>query len=193
MVRCWFFESNKVLSGKKKSLLCDSSYNVFHLEALVLTRESFVHLIIFQDLVSLMSALREEGFVRVCSLDLHIFCAVPPTEDHQDEWRRLWMITSKLLKIFRTEVYDKIKNEQERTATVSIAGDCLTQLHSLDVPRGEGEYQQWLARFDPTASCFPDELFDELSLFVNDDSVLQFHRVRRLRELQTPVERKPAA
>ena len=64
--------------------------------------------------------------------------------------------------------------------------DCLLRLHSLEVSPDTGEhcYEQWLASFDPTVSYFPDELYSELSQFLDDDLDSKIFRIRRSRDLK---------
>ncbi|KAJ3554226.1 hypothetical protein NM688_g3215 [Phlebia brevispora] len=108
-----------------------------------------------------------------------------PVQD-ADEWKNVWR---QLAHALAGHAHDRTRSSQDEG--VVFARKCLALIeeledHSADgkQPREQGSYeenyQQWLARFDPNKSMFPDELIEALSQY-GHSQVSHFKRVERLK------------
>lgn len=115
--------------------------------------------------------------VRLCRLAIYLYQGQHGSDDLRDEWNAFWLKSSTAVQEFSARGYDK--EEQQHLAL-----ECLSLLDVLDTAPHDRKlpYTTWTAKFKQEESRFPEELFEQLNVFIPGEEALKHMRTRRLRE-----------
>ena len=115
--------------------------------------------------------------IRMCRLGVYLYQGQHGSDDLRDEWKAFWLKSSSAVQEFSTREHDK--GEQQYLAL-----ECLSLLDVLDTAPHDRKlpYASWTAKFRQEESRFPEELFEQLDVFIPGEEALKHMRTRRLRE-----------
>lgn len=115
--------------------------------------------------------------VRMWRLGLYMLQGQHNRDELQEEWRAFWCGTANAMKEFTA-------NEVDIAEQQILVNECLSLLELLDSGPEDQKlsYASWLETFNLETTSFPDELFEQVDLFVPGEDGAKHRRIRRLRE-----------
>ncbi|KAJ3552941.1 hypothetical protein NM688_g3888 [Phlebia brevispora] len=118
------------------------------------------------------------NIVRLCALVCKTHWEVRSDTELPDAWRAFYPECANAMKRFQ-ESKQKLFKQKEHSSTAELAEKSLTLLDRLEPPVGDlgNGFDDWEETFDPSASVFPDELFQLLASYIPNDVAMRYKRV----------------